>query len=251
MGNKIEKIEELKYEYLVFLDKNGFFNDIKSSIEDSADKVGKVVEIYKSLINADLENKSKNEMMHHGLQMSWLMMKYLLVPEYGIRMLQAGIETNNEIKKENFAISTLRVFESYLKYGIIKPNELQDDIDVSKIMFPDRKQTGIKELALKKYKDQDPDSPKSKIYLSNKKGMKVDYIRVINCMYELGFFADLGGNLITKKDVFNAFGNAINKDLSDYDKDLSRSLSDSTTLDKHLAIFELMRNKMTEIFNSK
>jgi hypothetical protein len=91
----------------------------------------------------------------------------------------------------------------------------------------------------------------SNAHLSNGKGMKINYIRVINCLYELGFFKDDKGNNITKKDVFAVFGRAVNKDLSDYDKDLSRSLSDSTALDKHLEIFDLMKAKMTEIFNAK
>jgi len=51
--------------------------------------------------------------------------------------------------------------------------------------------------------------------------------------------------------VFEVFGKMINKNLNDYDKDLSRSLSDSTALEKHLEIFRIMSDKMTEIFNSK
>ncbi|MDR1181629.1 MAG: hypothetical protein LBL13_06605 [Bacteroidales bacterium] len=91
----------------------------------------------------------------------------------------------------------------------------------------------------------------SKVCLSSKKGMKIDYIRVINCLCELGFFTDNNGNSIPKKDVFAVFGQAISRDLSNYDKDLSRSMSDSTALDKHLEIFNTMEVKMTEIFNSK
>ena len=46
-------------------------------------------------------------------------------------------------------------------------------------------------------------------------------------------------------------GKAMNVDLSDYDKDLSRSMSDSTKLDKHLKTFDEMREKMIDIWNSK
>ncbi|MEI8202923.1 MAG: hypothetical protein WCH34_07925 [Bacteroidota bacterium] len=91
----------------------------------------------------------------------------------------------------------------------------------------------------------------SKIHLSTSKGTKIDYIRVINCLFELGFFKDENQNAVTKKDVFEVFGKMINKNLNDYDKDLSRSLSDSTALEKHLEIFRIMSDKMTEIFNSK
>jgi hypothetical protein len=40
-------------------------------------------------------------------------------------------------------------------------------------------------------------------------------------------------------------------DLSDYDKDLSRAMSDSTKLEKHTRVFEDMKQKMIEIWNSK
>lgn len=91
----------------------------------------------------------------------------------------------------------------------------------------------------------------SNIYLSNKKGMKIDYIRVINCLYELGFFVDEKQNTVNKIDVMKAFGFITNKDLKNYDKDLSRALSDSTALTKHLEIFDILKEKMTEIFNIK
>ena len=91
----------------------------------------------------------------------------------------------------------------------------------------------------------------SPIHLREEKGVKIDVIRVLNALYELGKFTGEGGSRITKKDFFTAMGRALNIDLSNYDKDLSRSTSDSTALDKHLRIFDDMRQKMTDIFNSK
>ena len=46
-------------------------------------------------------------------------------------------------------------------------------------------------------------------------------------------------------------GRVFNVDLSDYDKDLSRSMSDSTKLEKHLKVFDDMKETMTYIWNSK
>ena len=46
-------------------------------------------------------------------------------------------------------------------------------------------------------------------------------------------------------------GKFVNLDLSEYDKDLSRSLSDSTKLEKHTKVFDDMKDKMIEIWNSK
>ncbi len=92
---------------------------------------------------------------------------------------------------------------------------------------------------------------KSVVYLNSRKGTKLDFIRVANTLYELGFFTDEAGNKIQKKTVFSTIGKALNIDLSTYDKDLSRSLSDSTALEKHQKIFNDMLTCMTEIFNSK
>ena len=67
----------------------------------------------------------------------------------------------------------------------------------------------------------------------------------------MGMVTGENGNKLLKKDFFTAMGRALNVDLSNYDNDLARSLSDSTALDKHLKVFIEMREKMEEIFNSK
>ncbi|MBO4316593.1 MAG: hypothetical protein J5867_11650 [Prevotella sp.] len=94
-------------------------------------------------------------------------------------------------------------------------------------------------------------SMQSPVHLNSTTGTKIDFIRVMNTLYELGFFTNERGGRITKKDFFTNIGQAVNIDLSKYDKDLSRSTADSTALDKHLRVFENMRQKMIDIFNSK
>ena len=91
----------------------------------------------------------------------------------------------------------------------------------------------------------------SPVCLSTAKGQKIDLIRIINVMYEQGRFKGREGEKLTKKEVFITIGKALNMDLSDYDKDLSRSMSDSTKLEKHLKTFDDMKQKMIEIWNSK
>lgn len=91
----------------------------------------------------------------------------------------------------------------------------------------------------------------SPIYLSTAKGQKIDMIRVLNVMYEQGRFKGKDGRRLTKKEFFTWMGKVLNVDLSDYDKDLSRSLSDSTKLEKHLKTFDDMKEKMIDIWNSK
>jgi hypothetical protein len=88
----------------------------------------------------------------------------------------------------------------------------------------------------------------SKVCLSSKKGMKIDYIRVINCLYELGFFTDTNGNGITKKDVFAAFGEIVNIDSSLFNQFLSTTKNASSgDMLSVIRIFQTMIDKQKEI----
>ena len=91
----------------------------------------------------------------------------------------------------------------------------------------------------------------SPIYLSTAKGQKIDLIRVLNVMFEQGRFKGKDGAKLTKKDFFTEIGHTLHVDLSNYDNDLSRSMSDSTKLEKHLKPFEDMKLKMIDIWNKK
>ena len=91
----------------------------------------------------------------------------------------------------------------------------------------------------------------SSVYLSPVRGKKIDFIRVVNVLYELGLFTDKDGVRCTKKEAFRVFGRAVNLDLSNYNKDLSRALNDTTTRERQLQIFKDMRQKMAEIYQDK
>ena len=88
-----------------------------------------------------------------------------------------------------------------------------------------------------------------RIFLSKERGRRLDIIRIINAIIELGFFVDENGRKSSKKDVFAVFGHAMNVDFSNYHNDLSSSLADSTSMNKHLKIFEEMLEMMKKIFN--
>ena len=90
----------------------------------------------------------------------------------------------------------------------------------------------------------------SNLHLSNKKGFKVNFIRVINCLFELSFFSDKQGGYITKKEVFKTLGTAINQDLSAFQNDLSTTnAAANSDMKSTLAIFEQMHVKQLEINN--
>lgn len=89
-----------------------------------------------------------------------------------------------------------------------------------------------------------------KINLASIKGMRVNFIRVVNVLSELGFFVDSQGNKCSKKDVFAAFGECINKDLASFQNDLSTTKAASNADMKSLTkIFEDMLAKQQQIIN--
>ena len=94
-------------------------------------------------------------------------------------------------------------------------------------------------------------SQPSTVRLSAKKGKRIDFIRVMNVLCELDFFTDLKGEHVSKKEVFTQMGKALNIDLSNYDKDLSRTRGEGTSRDSQLGIFTRMRRKQGDIFDGR
>ena len=95
------------------------------------------------------------------------------------------------------------------------------------------------------------ESEESPVYLNMAKGQKIDLIRVLNVMFEQGRFKGKDGVKLTKKEFFTEMGRMLHIDLSNYDNDLSRAMSDGTKLEKHLRVFDEMKQKMEEIWNSR
>lgn len=90
----------------------------------------------------------------------------------------------------------------------------------------------------------------SNLQLSTKKGVKVNFIRVMNCLFELSFFTDKQGNSITKKEVFKIFGNALNQDFSTFQNDLSTTKAAANSdMRSTLLIFEQLHGKQQELNN--
>ena len=91
----------------------------------------------------------------------------------------------------------------------------------------------------------------STVRLSQVKGKRIDFIRVMNVLCELDFFTNLKGEHVSKKEVFTQMGKALNIDLSNYDKDLSRTRGEGTSRDSQLGIFTRMRRKQGEMFDGR
>lgn len=141
------------------------------------------------------------------------------------------------------------------KNGENKTHKVADLNKMRERLYPFRDFTYLSAVSLLKRKmpsqhTKENSQFKSDICLSKKKGTKVNFIRVINCLYEMGFFKDKDDNKIDKQKVMETFGTLLNQDLSNYCKDLtatrSSSNSDGNSLTK---IFHEMLDKQKEINN--
>ena len=73
-----------------------------------------------------------------------------------------------------------------------------------------------------------PKASRSKILLRQFKGNDVNFVRVIYALHEEGFFESEEGGKPTLKDVFSAFGIAINEDIDDFSATLSNNRVNNT-----------------------
>ena len=89
----------------------------------------------------------------------------------------------------------------------------------------------------------------SKLYLNPEKGRKLNIIRIILVLWDMGYFVDEHGRKAKKKDAYENFGSLLNTDFSHFNSDISASLADGSSMDKHIRVFEEMLEKMKQIFN--
>ena len=88
------------------------------------------------------------------------------------------------------------------------------------------------------------------IVLCSDKGIRIDFIRTVYSLCQLGFFMKKQGGKAADIQVFKKLGNAFGIDLTRYSNDLNRSLQDSSALEKHTRIFDEMSEVMRNKFNS-
>lgn len=90
----------------------------------------------------------------------------------------------------------------------------------------------------------------SEIYLSGKRGKKVDFIRVINALYELRFFENGTGQIPTKEKVMACFGKVLGVDLTGYNADLSQAFT-TGNIENNVAVFATMTSITTKIITER
>ncbi len=103
----------------------------------------------------------------------------------------------------------------------------------------------IDSLHIEKDKNENPNF---RLKLSTRrKGAMTDLIRVLNALYELGFFNDESGQLPTKIDFMAAFGQFLGVKMTHFQKALSQGRT-TQKLEVVLNIFELMQKITSEDF---
>ena len=125
---------------------------------------------------------------------------------------------------------------------------MSNNNDYIRIEFPDGKKIEVSSNMIAPTSTETKDTL-PKLYLSKEKGSKLDMIRIVTVLWELGYIVDEHGRKAMKKEVFRALGMVLNTDFSNHNSDLSGSLADGSSMNKHTRIFELMLEKMKSIFN--
>lgn len=95
--------------------------------------------------------------------------------------------------------------------------------------------------------------PTVPVYLKKTpKGAKVNLIRIVNVLHEMGLFVDKDGNKASKIDTFAAIGYALNTNLSSFQNDLSTGNA-ATDRDKTsvLKIFKEMLSRQEQILDKE
>lgn len=85
-------------------------------------------------------------------------------------------------------------------------------------------------------------SPDTSVHLRDKKPNKLEFFRVIKALCLDGFFEDEHGGKVNEKDVFAAFGDALNEDFSDYTKHLSEGRNHNS-IPESANIFDELKEK--------
>ena len=169
-----------------------------------------------------------------------------------LRCLKCKILQVRQYCQQLVALATKEIFWQLTFITNLIDTDNQEDIHLQRCKIEIQKI--LSELQLQLYPQGVPNNTlrdageNSTVFLSTNRGRKINFLRVVNCLYELDFFKDKNQNNISKKDVFQAIGKFLSIDLSTYQNDLS--VSKSTTnrdMKSTIKIFEEMLEKQKEI----
>lgn len=155
-------------------------------------------------------------------------------------------ENKYDFQKVKQHIETLATVKDKILYLTeIKTDFLQNksglDLDIG-TPFDRKCELEIKKLNEVLKLEAHTTTPKAKpvFKLSEKKGAKTDFIRVLNALYELRLFNKTDGQIPTKQEFIETMGEYLGVDLSKYHSNLSQALQNQP-LEVNLKVFEEMK----------
>lgn len=143
------------------------------------------------------------------------------------------------VKRRLYGFSEyLELLNQRVSSGELELIFIYDWIKIDKsIYFRKEKEYGIEETKV---------SLNANFKLSDKRGKKIDLIRILTAMYDLKFFVTGDDDLTPpKKDVMNAFGHLLNVDLSDYDKHFGQAI-EKGKVEPNIEVFSKLSEKISK-----
>lgn len=221
----MKKVKEIKYDDLINKYKNKYLDQYKKYEPDASDK-----NYFKSIFIREVIDGNKSriygspkiaEAMAYRNEKLWLksIPQSVSIAEFcKMHKLNSNEVVNKIAEYEGLALAWIEINKSNKTYDVIEP-------DFSK-------------------------TQNSTFKLNEEVVSKIDFIRIINALWELNAFVKDNGTYPTKQNTMIAFGNILGIDLSNYDKDLSKALNNSS-VEVNIEIFKKMEGKITSICADK
>lgn len=163
--------------------------------------------------------------------------KFALIKERIIRNIQWLEEVSSES-----VLTDIDKPEGIVRTIISLNNELtqtKSELDKTK------KELDNSLLQLKRLND-----PNAKVVFNDDK-KKIDFIRVIYILNELGYFVGQNGKKAKKRDIFEAFGKAVDISLDSFSQDWNMQFMRADDTSRYIEIFQEMEQVMRKIAKEK
>ena len=161
--------------------------------------------------------------------------------EYDFQKLKEYLNTIPELKEKIKFLDTIKTEYQQNKTGweisIGTPFDEQCELEIRKLQ---------KIFDLDKIHSSSVS--KSQFKISDKKGAKVDLLRIFSALYELRFVDKQNGELPTKKEFIEAVGEFLGTDFSKFQQDLSQAFKNGS-IESNIGIFEKLKNITIEAKN--
>jgi hypothetical protein len=169
----------------------------------------------------------------------------------GIEAVKAHLKYYPDVKSK--IVFLIEEKTEYLQYKsdfaleLGTPFDVQCDLEISKL----EEILKLETIAAKTPQNTMAAAKPASKYRLAKPLSKIDYIRIINALYELRCFQDEEDRYPTKQEIMTAFGNLVNIDLSDYSNSLNKAFNTNVGIEQNVDIFEKMKVKTTELYTNR